>query len=93
MDWRTGRGDSARRCPPRERTAGFLTADRGRQDKPGFNQLQAATGPVVATGETHLLTPRKYMSPFHTTHEGQLLMAGVRYPRQDVALSMLPALG
>jgi hypothetical protein len=49
MNWRTGRGDSARRCPPQERTAGFLTVDRGRQDKPGFNQLQAATGPVAAT--------------------------------------------
>ena len=49
MNWRTGCGDSARRCPPQERTAGFLTVDRGRQDKPGFNQLQAATGPVAAT--------------------------------------------
>jgi hypothetical protein len=49
MNWRTGRGDSARRCPPQERTAGFVTVDRGRQDKPGFNQLQAATGPVAAT--------------------------------------------
>src|ERR1700676_5520678 len=39
MDWRTGRGDSARRCPPRERTAGFLTVDRGRQDRPGFNRI------------------------------------------------------
>ena len=30
MNWRTGCGDSARRCPPQERTAGFVTVDRGR---------------------------------------------------------------
>ena len=49
MDWRTGRGDSARRCPPRERTAGFLTVDRGGLDRPGFKRSQAATGLVAAT--------------------------------------------
>jgi hypothetical protein len=48
IDWITGRGDSARRCPPRERTAGFLTVGRGRKDKP-VHQLQGATGRVVAT--------------------------------------------
>jgi hypothetical protein len=48
MDWRTGRGDSARRCPPRERTAGFVTVDRGRQDRLDFNRLPAATGRVGA---------------------------------------------
>jgi hypothetical protein len=44
MDWGTGRGDSARRCPPQERTAGFVTVDSGRQVRPGFNRLQEATG-------------------------------------------------
>ena len=31
---------------PQGRTAGFLTVDRGRDDKPGFNQLQAQRGRI-----------------------------------------------
>ena len=49
MDWRTRGGDSARRCPPQERTAGFVTVKRGREDKSGFNRLQAVAHRAVAT--------------------------------------------
>lgn len=35
-----------------------------------------------------LLTPQKYISPFHITNKEILFMAGVRYARQEVAAAI-----